>query len=332
MKIFFTKKYIGLDIGLENIKIAHLKKYKEKWVVDDLSKVNNPIKTTIFSNDTEKEIIINLLKQKIGHGYKNIVVGIPTNYTILRNLKLPKLKSRELDEAIYWASQEISPMFNSEFISSYEVTHEANNNLHILFAAAKKTIILNYIEIVDKLGLNLVALDIYPLAGARLLSKIDSKNIIALIDIGKLYSLVNVIEKGKVFFCRQIPLGSFNITKKLAEELQISNIEAEHLKKNPQNYKDTITDIIEPIISKFTVEILNVFNLYSAQNREKRVDYVIFIGNGSKLWCLKDILRNLLHTKIVMPDEIRSFIPTRKRNWNWDYYDFANAIGFAMRG
>lgn len=297
--------------------------------------INNPLKSTTFSNEPEKEVIINVLKQKIKPGYRDIIVGIPSNYTVLRNLKLPKLKPRELEKAVYWISQEFSPMFNDKFISSYELISEEKDHLHILFAAASEKIVLDYVKIIDQLGLNLLAIDIFPLSGARLLKEIDLQDTIALIDIGKFYSLVNIIEKGKVFFCRQISIGGSIITRKIAEKLQLKINKAESLKKDPKNFKKTIKDTIKPIIDKFAIEILNVFNLYSAQNEEKKVDYIIFIGNGSKLWCLRDMLSSLLKIRVLTPNEIQSLSFVRGKSWqdwNWDYYNFTNAIGFAMRG
>lgn len=330
--MFFSKRYIGLDIGTENIKMAYTSKIKNKWYINDLIKIDNPLKTTAFTTCDKKDIIVDKIKQNLKDKYRNVVVGVPNNHVIFRSLKFPKLKRKEIEEAVYWKCQEFVPMFGGDFVSDFELIDEGKDRFHILIAAARKSFIYDYIEIINKLNLNLLALDIYPLSGARILREIDIQNIIAIIDIGKSHSLVNIVEKGNVFFCRQILLGSYTVTKKIAEELQITRDKAELLKKDPGVLKETIQNNLRPLIKKFAMEILSFFNIYSTQNKGKKVNTVLLIGDRGKLWFTKTMLKDFLDVEIILPEELQLGFSVSKSCLKYNYYDFLNAIGFTLRG
>lgn len=330
--MFFSKKYIGLDIGTENIKIAYVSRLGNKWSIDDLQKISNPLKSTIFTTYKEKEIIAEKIRQKLNDNYRNVTMGLPSSQVIFRSLVFPKLKQKEIKKAVYWKSQEFAPMLSENFISDFEIIDKQKDYFHVLIAATRESFVHDYIEIINKLDVNLLALDVYPLACARVLKKINTQDVIAIIDIGTLHSLVNIVEKGKVYFCRQIFIGGDTITKKIAKELHISTCKAEFLKKNPETLKKLIENSVKPLIQKFSMEILSFFNIYSKQNKNKKVDIVLLVGNGSKLWCLREILRNSLDTEVVLPEELEMNFKVRDNTCSKnDCYNFLNAIGFALR-
>lgn len=332
--MFFSKKYIGLDIGAENIKIAYVSRFGSKYSIDNLQKIDNPLKSTTFDTYEEKRIMANKIRQNLDNNYRNIIMGVPSNHVEFRNLEFNKLKRREVERAAFWKSQEQkSVILNSkDFISDFEIIDKKKDYSYALIAATKKSLIYDYIEIINMLDVNLLAIDVYPLACARVLEKLNVQDIVAIVDIGTLCSLVNIIEKGKVYFCRKILIGGNTITKKIAEELNISIYKAESLKKNPETLKETIKNIVKPLIQEISMEILSFFKIYLRKNKDKKIDSILLIGNGSKLWCLKEILRDFLDVEIILPEELQRNFKLQDNTFSKDiYYDFLNAIGFALR-
>ena len=169
-------------MGAES-KVAYLVKKETKNSNKSLSNGKSIGKTTF--NKPEERDIMRQCFTKINEQFPSngVVIEFSVNMPCL-GMHFPLLNKKELKEAIFWEMQEFSTIFSGDFISDYELINKEKDMYHVLLVAVPKEIIMDYAKIADSSGFPLKALDIYPLANARVLKEGKISDITAIIDLG----------------------------------------------------------------------------------------------------------------------------------------------------
>ncbi|AEE91559.1 Type IV pilus assembly protein PilM [Tepidanaerobacter acetatoxydans Re1] len=324
--MLFEPLCIGIDLGVDSIKVAHLAKKRNTKTIKSLYKIENPIGKIAFDRPEEKDAICQCFA-KINKIFpsKSAVIGISSKHLIFRNVRFPLLKGRELYEAIFWEIQEFSAMFNGEFISDYELLDNRNNTYHILLAAASKDIAMDYAKIAVDAGLPLKALDVYPLANARVLETQKKHGVTAIIDLNSSHSEITMVDNGKIVFNRC--LDFFDINKIDDELCKIIKTDSSWF-----NNIKTGFDFLPLPYQNIILEISRTFEFYSLQSKGCRINEIMLIGKAGESHYCKDIFRSYFHIEVYTGREIKLDFVNENIKSNGDYVDYISAIGFALRG
>ena len=324
--MLFEQLCIGIDLGADSIKVAHLAKKRNTKTIKSLYEIENPIGKIAFGIPEEKEAIRQCFA-KINKIFpsKSAVIGISSKHVIFRHVKFPLLKKRELDEAIFWEIQEFSAMFNGEFISDYELLDNRNNIYHVILAAMPKDIAVDYTEIAVNAGLHLKALDVYPLANARVLETQKRHCVTAIIDLNSSHSEITMVDNGKIIFNRCLDFFDIN---KIDDEL------CEIIKTDSSWFDNIRTgfDFLPSPYQNIILEISRTFEFYSLQSKDCQINEIMLIGKGGESRYCKDILRSYFNLEVYTGREIKLDFINENVKPNGDYVDYISAIGFALRG
>lgn len=324
--MLFEPLCIGIDLGVDSIKVAHLTKKRNSKTIKSLYEMENPIGKITFTRPEEKDAIRQCFA-KINKIFpsKNAVIGISSKHVIFRHVQFPILKRKELNEAIFWEIQEFSTIFNGEFVSDYALLDNRNSTYHILLAAVPKDIAMDYTKIAIDAGLPLKVLDVYPLANARALGYRKKHDVTAIIDLNSSHSEITIVDNGKIIFNRC--LGFFNINE-IDDELY--NI----IKIDSSRFNDIITefDFLPLPYKNIILEISRTFEFYSLQSKGRQINEIILIGKGGESHYCKDIFRSHFHVEVYAGKEIELDFVNENIKQNGNYVDYISAIGFALRG
>lgn len=285
---------MGIDLRADWIKIAHLVKRGNRSIIKGLYQIENPIGKTVFKNQHEQEIIRETLakiRQKLPSN--GVIMGVSSNYAAFRYINFPLLSKKELREAIFWEMQEFDTIFNGEYISDYEILEKQSNTCRVLLVAAPKELIMSYTEILTGAGFYLKALDVYPLANARVLKANKCSGVSAIIDLDVAHSEITIVENGRLILNRNLDFPS-----------SLS-------------------------LDKFLQEISRIFNFYFLQRKRHPVEKIILLGGSSKL---KGLFRNYFNIDTFLERELECEFLIENQKSSQKPMDFFSAIGFSLRG
>lgn len=323
--MFFKSSYLGIDLGMESIKVAHLAKKGNKKIITSLCEMKNPIGKTVFSNPEEQDAMRQcFIKINETFPSNGVVIGISSKYAMFRYVQFPLLNKKELREAIFWEMQEFSTIFNGEFISDYELLDKQKDIYRVLLVAVPKDIITDYIKIAGGAGFILKALDVYPLANARVLRTQRKPNVTAIIDLGSFHSEITVVGNGKIIFNRNLDFCYNNTINDEISDIILTN-------NNWANLVRSGFDFLPSSYQNLILEISRIFNFYSLQSKGRQIDEIILIGKGSELHHSKNVFKSYFDIEVYTGKELKYDFINNNLKIDDNHTDFLSAIGFALR-
>jgi type IV pilus assembly protein PilM len=176
--------------------------------------------------DKVAELITQLLRDK-KVSEKNAVVGLASNKIFASVITMPKLDSGELAKAIRFQAEQYIPMAVDQVKLDYAVVEQSQDgkSLEVLLVAAPNTVVTKYAEIIDKAGLEPLALEANAIAVAR--SLVLSKDIAAVIlDLSSVDSDITIISNQTPRLMRSVPIGEQTLIKAVAQELGLDPAQA----------------------------------------------------------------------------------------------------------
>lgn len=323
----FFRGCIGIDLGHKTIKAAYMVKTCKGWIIENLLKVTNPVGRTSLCENKEIEMMgdsLSEIREKLR--CKRVVMGVPNRHTAFRNIYLPKLKTKELKEAIYWEFQEFASVFHGEFVSDYHIVEEQPDYYRVFLAGVEKKHVMGYIKAVKRSGMNLLAVDAYPLAIERLFRLQELNDNTAVLDMGLHDGDLTILEKGSLYFARHIPIGTIDINKYMTEAFSADEDQSEAIKLK------TETQALSNFLTAMVRDILQFFHYYALQTKGRQVEKLILAGEGSKIRFLQELLQMQLNIPVLRVNDIEFMLNKSSDILDIDYIEHINAIGFAMRG
>jgi len=208
-------------------------------------------------------------------------------------------------------------------------------SFEIFLTAASKDLVQNYSSVIERLNLNLVALEIesFPLSRSLLGS---AKEPALLVDIGDLSTNFYIVDNGYLRINQSTDIGGDVITKTIATKLSISEDEAEKRKCTLGLTKDGADDglaaaaktIIKDIMDRGT----NLRRIFERKSN-KNVTKTILIGGGANLKGLAKYWEEAsgLSTEVGNPWKGIKAPPILTNRLSAIGPSFAVAVGLALR-
>lgn len=220
----------------------------------------------------------------------------------------------ELEANISFEASNVVP-FNLEDIHlDYQVLRRKSPTaLEVLLVAVKNEVVRGYLSAIEAAGLEPVIVDIDSYSLANMFEQNypeDVDKMVALVNIGSKFTSVDIVRKNKVMFKGEVTAGGAQYTKALAETLQVSEIEAEDIKKG------TTTEGIDPMLVRETIEKVtgNVASelerqigfFWNAAEAKRPIDIIYLTGGGSLTPGLREELSIKTGVECNMMDSFKS--------------------------
>lgn len=359
LKSFFSgfqkeNRFLGVDIGTSGIKVAQLRKEKERAILETYGEIslasyggNDVGRSVVLGTDKIKEAISDLIKEaKITA--KSAIVSIPLRNSFLTLMRMPRLSDNELRDAIPFEARKYIPVPLADVIVDWWVLPPSGreraeasigsgtrNFAEVFLAAVPKDIIENYKNIFLEVGLEVAFFEIEPFSMARASLRRDLGAVL-LMDFGAKSVKFSIADAGAIRAVHNVESGSQEISLTLSRSLGVDFERAEVLKRevglthNPET--EGISRVIEPI-----VDIINgegeSFLLDWKRKGGETIDKVIVGGGGAMLKNLNDSIIKKYgvevetanpFSKVVYP----AFLEPSLREIG---ATFTNAIGLALK-
>lgn len=339
------RKPIGLDISPSSIKAIELKKRGEKFVVSAYG--NSPLPPNIFSENeiVGKEVLVDQIKKALSEAQpkeietKQAVVSLPEGASFNKLIVFPKMKKRELEEAVKWEANQSIPLPPSEIYLDWEIISEEKEKSHlkVFFQAAPKSLVDNYLEVLHLAGIVPVAFEIETVALARVFLPILKKDEGTIIfDIGAKTSRIDVFDQGTIQLTGSVLVGGEEITLALARELNLSIEEAEKIKKHSprkdKHFSLRFQQAVETALEHIAHEAKQSIKFYQ-EHSGRKIEKAILCGGSSVLLGIKKNLAKDLGIKVELGNPLGSLHPASSHILPpGQSLLYTTAIGLALRG
>lgn len=296
------KKTVGLDIGHYYVKLSELTEKQGKYYLSGFG-------IERLSDDSHQARILAIKKvvEESGISTNKVNISVCGPSVIVRYILLPRMTKSQLKSAVRYEAEKYIPFNIEEVILNTPVLEEQrdDNKIRVLVVAAKKSSIESYVKLVEDCGLELQLIDVdsFALINSFLLNNPEeqSEGIVALLHIGAELTTINILKDRVSHFMRDITIGGKDLTKMVAEKLNMDKTDAENIKCNPKDREEEIFSIITPVLNNLLGEISLSFSYYEDQ-LERGIGKVFLSGGSSKLKGLEKFLSSNLGMEVVMWD------------------------------
>ncbi len=185
--------------------------------------------------------------------------------------------------------------------------NEKDKYTRVLVTGAAKTLVQKYVDVFKTAKLNLQAIDTESFALIRALIGKD-KGAIMILDFGSHRTNLFVVEKGIPFVARSINIGGETVTRRIADQMKINEVDAERTKRDlgiaGNGSVGGLPKILEPIMQPIVNEIRFAFQLYANMELTeiKHVEKIILTGGSSHLPHVPEYLAETLNLNVYRGD------------------------------
>jgi type IV pilus assembly protein PilM len=238
--------YVGLDIGSNLIKVAEVRRAGNQLEVVALGVAPTPQEayesSTIVDAQLLGQAVKNLLKQS-GISSRDCVSSVSGQASVVvRVIEVPQMNPGELAETMKWEVERHVPFAASEVIMDYQPIdrpegYAEGQNMDVLLAVAQQDMIDRHVEMLFAAGLKPKAIDVEPLAAGRTLLEINPQPgqlgyTVAIVNIGATNTDIGIFRDKLLTFPRTLPLAGDNLTRAIADYLQVDMATAETYKRD----------------------------------------------------------------------------------------------------
>lgn len=360
---FFSKResFIGLDIGTSSIKIVELSRDRKEGIrLSTYASAKSSLSLSQINEESVAKIAIitHEMLRRSGVSATATVAALPNLSVFSTVISLPEMNERDLEKAVILAAKNYVPTPLKDVVLGWTVMKEpaktitlsekegeddkgkphhqlAHKNSEVFLTAASKDLVQNYSAVIERLNLNLVALEIesFPISRSLLGS---SKEPVLLVDIGDLSTNFSIVDNGYLRINQSTDVGGDAITKTIATKLNISEDEAEQRKCQlglGQDGADNGLAAAAKIVIKDIIErSVNLRRIFERKSN-RSVTRTILIGGGANL---KNIVKyweevSGLPTEVGNPWRGIKVAPVLSNKLLAIGPSFAVAVGLALR-
>ena len=225
--------FFSLDIGTNSMRIVQLSGGSQHgWVLQKYSYIPIDPKLTQDSSDLGKkrlgEAILGAVNQA-GIRTKNIAIGLPAGKTFTSIVETETLPEKELRKTFKYEIDKYVPMAMSDAKADYIILGPSPNDparTEVLVSSVAKDYAESVMEMIEKTGLNIVAMEPEPLAMARSLAIPGAIDATLVVDFGEKSTDLAIVFKNQPRLIRSIPGGFGVLVKAVASGLDVREDQA----------------------------------------------------------------------------------------------------------
>ncbi|AFZ69236.1 type IV pilus assembly protein PilM [Deinococcus peraridilitoris] len=245
---------IGVEIGTSAIKIVALKPGSPPQLTHALM-VPTPIGSMRDGLVIEPQTVASEIKNALAkHGIqaKYAVSTVPNQSAITRNIMVPKMERKDLDEAIKWEAERYIPFPIDEVTVDYDLLDDPKQvadegQMEIVIAAAPTEAVARQVEVLRLAGLEPLIVDLKPFAALRALrgnllgahlspttlaghNYTEDGEVALVLEIGASSSVIALVRGARILMTRNIGLSADDFTTALQKAFNLDFASSEEIK------------------------------------------------------------------------------------------------------
>lgn len=273
-----------------------------------------PVEEKLLADNSELgrkrlgEAILGAVEQA-GIKTKNVAVGLSASKTFTSIVETDTLPEKELAKAFKYEIDKYVPMPMSEAKADYIILGPSPNDpakTEILLSSVSKEYAESTMEMIEKTGLNVVAMEPEPLAMARSLALPGAMDATLIVDFGERSTDLVIVYKNQPRLVRSIPGGFSMLVKTLSDNLSVRADQARQfiLKFGlaEDKVEGQVFKTLSPPLDNFASELTKSVRFFQTKYPNGKIGGIVLSGYSSIIPLFPEYI------------EAKTNIPTMKGN------------------
>ncbi|MBQ9017690.1 pilus assembly protein PilM [Candidatus Saccharibacteria bacterium] len=336
--------FFSLDIGTNSMRIIQLSgNAKNGWTLERYAYI--PIDAKLTQDTSELghrrfgEAIMGAVNQA-GIKTKNVAIGLPATKTFTSIVEADTLPEKELAKTFKYEIDKYVPMPMSEAKASYIILGPSPNDpakTEILVSSVSKEYAESTMEIIEKTGLNIIAMEPEPLAMARALAIPGAIDATMIVDFGEKSTDLVIVYKNQPRLVRSISGGFNTLVRTLSTGLEVREDQARQFILKFGLAEDKIEGQVLKTLSMpldtYAAELAKSVRFFQTKYLNGRVGGIVLSGYASMIPLFSEYLEaktniptmngNPWQSVRTTPEQQHALMPVAS--------EFAVAIGLSER-
>jgi type IV pilus assembly protein PilM len=335
--------FFGLDIGTTAIRLVELRGNGQIKSLVRYAYVPVDSKVVLSDSKSDQQRLGQIIKELLDQSRvttRNVAVGIPSQRVFTTVVDFDRLPPSELAKAIHYQADSLIPTPLDQSKVDWAVIGDSpkdKTKLEILLSSVENSFVEARLDMLEALGLDVIAFEPDNLALARAMVAQDNMTPQMVIDIGSKNTDLVITVNGAPRLTRSIPTGAEAIIRAASQNLNIDEKQARQFVFKFGMGKDKLEGrIYEAIISTvdlLTGEIDKSIKFFQARYADIQLGRIIVTGGASALPEFPLFLANKFGIEVEIGNAWRnvSFAPERQNELLAVSNHFGVAAGLAER-
>ncbi|MBO7718468.1 pilus assembly protein PilM [Candidatus Saccharibacteria bacterium] len=305
--------FFSLDIGTNSMRIVQLSGDSQHgWTLQRFAYVPIDKKLTQDSSDLGKkrlgEAILGAVNQA-GIRTKNVALGLPAGKTFTSVVETETLPEKELRKTFKYEMDKYVPMALSDAKADYVILGLSPNDpakTEVLISSVAKDYAEATMEMIEKTGLNIIAMEPEPLAAARSLNIPGAIDATLIVDFGENSTDLVICYKDQPRLVRSVPGGFDVLIRAVASSLNVREDQARQfiLKfgLDETQVEGQVFKVLNTHLDNFASELTKSVRFFQTKYLGGKVGGIVLSGYGGMI---------PLFTEFI---EAKTNVPTMKGN------------------
>lgn len=271
---------------------------------------------------------------------KNVAVALPASKVFSTVIDFDRLPPAELDKALKYQADTIIPTPIDQSKIDFAVLGDSpvdRTKVELFISSVDNAYIERQLNVLEQIGLNVVAFEPSHIALARALTAPDTTVPQMIIDINERHTDLVIVMNGAPRLTRAIPTGAESIIRAAAQNLNIDDKQAEQFVYKFGLGKDKLEGrVYEAIIGTADMlvgEVEKSIKFFQSRYTEARLDRIIVTGGASSIPEFPVYIANRFGLNVEIGNAWRnvSFTPDRQNELLSVSNHFGTVVGIAER-
>jgi type IV pilus assembly protein PilM len=335
--------FFALDIGTNAVRVVQLTKNGAGWSLDHYG--YTPLPTNLGSADSADakhrlgEAIMTAVGQS-GIRTKDVVIGIPSQKTFTTVIDVPSMGEAELKSTIKYQIDQYIPMSIDEAKVDWQLLGQSLRDpkqLEVLLTSTAISYAEDRLELVEGLGLNVIAAEPDPIAMIRSILPRGTADARLIIDVGEQSTDIVMTYGDAPRLVRTIPIGLSTLIKSAVQNLNVQEDQARQfiLKFGlaPDRLEGQVLRALESTLENFISELSKSIKFFQTRYPSISVGGIIASGFGSSIPRFNDYITAKASLQVTLGNPWQSVkvSQTDQQALASISSEFATAVGLAQR-
>ena len=335
--------FFGLDIGTNAVRVVQLSKTSNGWNLVHYGYA--PVDSKITTSDSVEarrklsEVIMTAVGQS-GIKTSNVAIGLPSSKSFTTIIDVPKVSDQELRATMKYQVDQYIPMAIDEAKVDWALLGEsakAQGQYEVLLSSTAKNYAEERLELVESLGLNVIAEEPDPIAMVRSLMPQGSPDARLILDIGENSTDLAVVYGDAPRLIRTIPTGIGSLVRAAVQNLNVQDTQARQfiLKFGlaPDRLDGQVLKAIDGVLDNFTAEIVKSVKFFQTKYPNLNVGGIHLSGFGAVIPQIDAYVaaKTNIQAQTADPWQRVSMSPEDKQQLSPIAAEFATVVGLAQR-
>ena len=283
-----TGDFFALDIGTNSVRVVQLSGGGSNWSLSHHAYV--PVDSKITNSDSEEskrrlgEVIMTAVGQS-GVKTKNVVIGLPSNKTFTTVIDVPNSSDAELRATMKYQIDQYIPMSVEDAKVDWALlgpSLRSQNQQEVLLSSVAKSYSEERLELVESLGLNVIAAEPDPIAMIRSLTPNGNQGAIIVLDMGEQSTDIAIVYGDTPRLIRTVPTGLVSLVKAVVQNLSVQEDQARQfiLKFGlaPDRLEGQVLRALEATLDNFAAEVTKSVKFFETRYQNVPISGALIAG------------------------------------------------------